>query len=162
SHIGLRPQPFYLGIAYAVSGLFLSFFLVRETRHHVAREIQLSAKPSNRNHSAIDVFLDTTVRDKNLSSVTQAGFANNLNDGMAFSQALVLLSGLFSRESFLERGQQWSIRLSLLQLATLHTLHGEHLQLGSTGFGEIQATQLELLSQGLRQIDLGWSILSGW
>src|SRR6185437_11783580 len=36
---GLRPQPFYLGICYAALGLVLSTLLVRDTRHHVGREI---------------------------------------------------------------------------------------------------------------------------
>ena len=36
---GLRPQPFYLGIGYAVLGLILSTLLVRDTRHHVGLEI---------------------------------------------------------------------------------------------------------------------------
>ena len=35
---GLRPEPFYLGIAYAALGLGLSTFAVRETREHAAHE----------------------------------------------------------------------------------------------------------------------------
>src|SRR4029453_18943054 len=35
---GLRPQPFYLGVAFAAIGLALSALLVRETRHHVSHE----------------------------------------------------------------------------------------------------------------------------
>ena len=35
---GLRPEPFYLGIAYAALGLGLSGLAVRETRHHVELE----------------------------------------------------------------------------------------------------------------------------
>ena len=38
-HYGLRPQPFYLGIGYALLGLILSILLVRDTRHHVGQEI---------------------------------------------------------------------------------------------------------------------------
>src|SRR5574338_445593 len=37
---GLRPQPFYLGVAYAAAGLLLSWLAVRETRQHVAQELK--------------------------------------------------------------------------------------------------------------------------
>ena len=43
---GLRPQPFYLGIGYAVLGLVLSMLLVRDTRHHVGLEISRHATAS--------------------------------------------------------------------------------------------------------------------
>jgi len=82
---GLRPQPFYLGIAYVVIGLALSAFVVRETSHHVAVESKLHGAilpedvPSQR-----EIFWRTTLRDRDLSSVTQAGLVNNLNDGMAW------------------------------------------------------------------------------
>jgi MFS family permease len=80
---GLRPEPFYLGIAFALLGLAFSLFAVRETRHHVAHEVAMSKK---REHSPThgEVFWRTTVTDRNLSSVTQAGLVNNLNDGMAW------------------------------------------------------------------------------
>jgi MFS family permease len=40
---GLRPAPFFLGIAYAVLGLVLSLLLVRDTRGHVGVEISRTA-----------------------------------------------------------------------------------------------------------------------
>ena len=82
---GLRPQPFYLGIVYVVVGLGLSALVVRETSHHVAVESKLLGAilpedvPSQR-----EIFWRTTLRDRDLSSVTQAGLVNNLNDGMAW------------------------------------------------------------------------------
>lgn len=80
---GLRPEPFYLGIAFVLLGLGLSVFVVRETRHHVAHEAAMSEKPDHPpSHGA--VFWRTTFTDRNLSSVTQAGLVNNLNDGMAW------------------------------------------------------------------------------
>jgi MFS family permease len=82
SAYGLRPEPFYLGVAFVALGLLLSVFAVRETRHHVAHESGLhgtEALPTQR-----EVFRRTTLGDRNLSSVTQAGFVNNLNDGMAW------------------------------------------------------------------------------
>jgi len=82
---GLRPEPFYPGVAFVVMGLGLSIFAVRETKQHVAAETAQSAAlsaevlPSRR-----EVFWRTTIADRNLSSVTQAGLVNNLNDGMAW------------------------------------------------------------------------------
>jgi MFS family permease len=80
---GLRPQPFYLGVGFAAIGLALSALLVRETRHHVAYEVSAGGhgvdRPSQR-----EVFWRTTLTDRNLSSISQAGLVNNLNDGMAW------------------------------------------------------------------------------
>jgi MFS family permease len=80
---GLRPAPFYLGVAYAVLGLLLSVFAVRETRDHVALETSASER-SESTPSQAEVFRRTTFTDANLSSATQAGLVNNLNDGMAW------------------------------------------------------------------------------
>lgn len=38
-----------------------------------------------------NVFLQTTFKDKTLSSVTQAGLVNNLNDGMIWGLLPILL-----------------------------------------------------------------------
>jgi MFS family permease len=80
---GLRPEPFYLGIGFVVLGLTLSVFAVRETRSHVAHEAALSAGQGPA-LSQREVFWRTTLTDRNLSSVSQAGLVNNLNDGMAW------------------------------------------------------------------------------
>ena len=80
---GLRPEPFYMGVGFVVCGLFLSLFAVRETRHHVAHEAGMREAPEGL-PSQREVFLRTTLTDRNLSSVTQAGLVNNLNDGMAW------------------------------------------------------------------------------
>lgn len=79
---GLRPQPFYLGVAFLVFGLFLSLFAVRETHGHAAHEATTRAKSEAISHS--EIFRRTTLTDRNLSSVTQAGLVNNLNDGLAW------------------------------------------------------------------------------
>jgi len=82
---GLRPQPFYLGIVYVACGLLISALLVRDTRDHVAHETALrSAKQAEAHVSQREVFWRTTLSDRNLSSVSQAGLVNNLNDGMAW------------------------------------------------------------------------------
>jgi MFS family permease len=81
----LRPQPFYLGVVFVAIGLLLSVALVRETRHLVAVEsgshegLESAQMPSQR-----EIFLRTSFTDSDLSSVTQAGLVNNLNDGVAW------------------------------------------------------------------------------
>ena len=80
---GLRPEPFYLGVAFVALGLTLSVFAVRETHHHVAHESAM-LQSSERLPSQREVFWRTTLTDRNLSSVSQAGLVNNLNDGMAW------------------------------------------------------------------------------
>jgi MFS family permease len=82
---GLRPQPFYLGIGFAAVGLALSALLVRETHHHVSHESTLLGElPADGLPSPRQVFWRTSALDPNLSSVSQAGLVNNLNDGMAW------------------------------------------------------------------------------
>jgi MFS family permease len=84
STFGLRPRPFYLGVGFVALGLLLSS-LVRETKHHASHEATLdgglppAGLPSQR-----EVFALTSLLDRNLSSVSQAGLVNNLNDGMAW------------------------------------------------------------------------------
>jgi MFS family permease len=79
---GLRPQPFYLGIAFVVVGLTLSALLVRETHGHAHHEASKRADAPV--FSQREVFLRTSFTDRELSSVSQAGLVNNLNDGMAW------------------------------------------------------------------------------
>jgi MFS family permease len=77
---GLRPAPFLLGLAYAVLGLGLSLALVRETRGHATHEGAGASSPV----PFREAFWRTTARDPSLSAASLAGFANNLNDGMAW------------------------------------------------------------------------------
>jgi len=85
AHYGFRPAPFYLGVGFVAIGLLLSALVVRETKHHVAAESKLhGALPPEGVPTQREVFWRTTLRDKNLSSVSQAGLVNNLNDGMAW------------------------------------------------------------------------------
>jgi MFS family permease len=82
---GIRPEPFYLGVVFVAVGFALSAALVRETRHHVSHEIALLGAPSTEGvASAREMFWRTTLFDCNLSSVSQAGLVNNLNDRMAW------------------------------------------------------------------------------
>ena len=84
---GIRPYPFYIGIVLVILGLFASIFLIRDTKHHVAKETTTNLIPKLKN-----IFWDTTWKDKNLGSVTQAGLINNLNDGMVWGIFPILLS----------------------------------------------------------------------
>jgi MFS family permease len=82
---GLRPQPFYLGVAFVIFGLGLSAILVRETHEYVAREVTLGGTGlSGPAANAREIFWRTTLGDRTLASITQAGLINNLNDGMAW------------------------------------------------------------------------------
>lgn len=80
---GLRPEPFFLGIGYAVLGFTLSAFILRDTRDHVALEAsrQRSAATSK---GFWEIFQRTSFGDRNLFVASQAGLVNNLNDGMTW------------------------------------------------------------------------------
>jgi MFS family permease len=106
---GLRPEPFYLGLAYAGLGLGLSTLLVRETRGYAQLEAQLTdaqratdANPDpDRTPGAAkgerlttrEVVVRTSFREPALSACSQAGLVNNLDDGLAWG----LLPLLFVR-----------------------------------------------------------------
>ncbi len=82
---GLRPYPFALGVAFVAIGLALSALAVRETKHHVAQETKEHGElPPQGSPTQREIFWRTTLFDRNLSSVSQAGLVNNLNDGMAW------------------------------------------------------------------------------
>jgi MFS family permease len=91
---GLRPQPFYLGIGFVALGLGLSAFVVRETKHHVGHESNLHGElPPEGQPSQREIFWRTSLSDRNLSSVSQAGLVNNLNDGMAWGLFPLFFAG---------------------------------------------------------------------
>jgi MFS family permease len=105
---GLRPEPFYLGLAYAGLGLGLSVLRVRETRGHARLEAQLTgpgrttdpdpgpdAGPAaaDERPSTRQVLVRTSLREPAMSACSQAGLVNNLNDGLAWG----LLPLLFVR-----------------------------------------------------------------
>ncbi len=87
SEYGLRPFPFYIGILLSFIGFFASWLLVKDTKHHVATETTTSKIPRLKN-----IFWQTTWKNKNLGSVTQAGLINNLNDGMIWGLFPILLA----------------------------------------------------------------------
>jgi MFS family permease len=91
SRYGPRPAPFLLGIAIAVTGLVLSVVFVRETRGYAEEEA--------RSHPRLEAprpfrttFLETTLRDRSLSAICQAGLVNNLNDAMVWGLVPIFLA----------------------------------------------------------------------
>lgn len=84
---GLRPYPFYLGVALSLAGFFGSWLLVHDTRRHVAQETAASDLAVRKN-----IFWDTTLFDRNLGGVTQAGLINNLNDAMVWGLFPLMLA----------------------------------------------------------------------
>ena len=80
---GLRPEPFLLGVAFAGLGLGLSVLFVRETQAYARHEAAAHHRPDDE-RSTGDVFVLTSFREKALSSCSQAGLVNNLNDGLAW------------------------------------------------------------------------------
>lgn len=118
SQYSVRPEPFYLGIGYVFIGLFLSLFFVKETHHHAIHETQSHAKVDV---SQKEIFLKTSFTDKNLSSVSQAGFVNNLNDGMAWGLFPILFSSFnLSLEQIGLLAAIYPASWGLLQLFTGH------------------------------------------
>ena len=92
---GITPYPFYLGIFIAITGFLLTFLWVKDTRVHVQKE-----SANNTVQQLDNVFLETTLKDKTLSSITQAGLVNNLNDGMIWGLLpIILLSYHYDTQS---------------------------------------------------------------
>lgn len=87
-HYGLRPQPFYVGIAYTIIGLLLSIFVIRDTRRYAELEAHQIQKTTSGEQSHKPnlwwIFKETSFKNKNLFSISQAGLINNLNDGMSW------------------------------------------------------------------------------
>ncbi len=96
---GLRPAPFFLGIAIVGLGLGASVLFVRETHGHALAESQgaeataagpgwlLTAPeppPAARDQGWFHLAWRSTVTDRNLSAASLAGLVNNLNDAMAW------------------------------------------------------------------------------
>src|SRR2546428_6405757 len=98
---GLRPQPFLLGVVFALAGLLLSIFFVRETQGYARHEAALLARQSGHAPESVqqvtdqttqrptapsfkEIFLLTSWKNRTLFSISQAGLVNNLNDGLAW------------------------------------------------------------------------------
>ncbi len=94
-HYGLRPGPFLVGAAYIAVGLGMSALFVRETHHHVKLEAAQHVDSHGGAHAGLtngQVFRLTSFTDRSLSSVSQAGLVNNLNDGLAWGLFPILFA----------------------------------------------------------------------
>jgi MFS family permease len=96
---GLRPAPFLLGVAFAALGLGLSTLGVKETQEHAQLEAagHLARADGKHDHlhgglSSRQVFVQTSFREPALSSASQAGLVNNLNDGLAWGLFPILFA----------------------------------------------------------------------
>lgn len=86
---GITPYPFYIGIFISSVGFILTALWVKDTRVFVHKESATDSTAQLEN-----VFLETTFTNKTLSSVTQAGLVNNLNDGMIWGLLPIILFSL--------------------------------------------------------------------
>lgn len=89
---GLRPVPFYPGIAFALLGLLLSLFFVQETHAHVRHEVNQHATPAP-TLSFAHILLLTSWRNRTLFAASQTGMVNNLNDGVVWGLLPIFLAG---------------------------------------------------------------------
>ena len=102
---GLKPLPFYFGIAFAVFGTLLSWIVVRDTKQFILLETKnhdddvdgnvnnvthKESGLSERNNSSYgeltfkQVFAQTSWQNRTLLSVSQAGLVNNLVFGVSW------------------------------------------------------------------------------
>jgi MFS family permease len=101
---GLKPYPFFLGIAFALLGFMVSWLIVKDTRKFTLLEIKENqeefAKTSQNNQfdshekatanerfenlNFIQVFIETSWKNRSLLSVSQAGLVNNLVFGVSW------------------------------------------------------------------------------
>jgi MFS family permease len=82
---GLRPEPFYLGVVFAIAGLVLSVVFVRDSHAYARHEGRLQGGAgTDVSLSFRQIFALTSWKDRRLFAVSQAGLVNNLNDGMAW------------------------------------------------------------------------------
>jgi MFS family permease len=93
---GLRPEPFYLGLAFASLGVGLSTLAVRETRDHARLEASSHgpgrAPGEQPAMSGRAVLVHTSLREPAMSAASQAGLVNNLNDGLAWGLLPILFA----------------------------------------------------------------------
>ena len=96
---GLRPAPFLLGLSFVALGLGLSTLAVKETRGHARLEAATHVARADGRHDHLhdeltdrEVFAQTSFREPALSSASQAGLVNNLNDGLAWGLFPILFA----------------------------------------------------------------------
>ena len=93
---GLKPYPFYLGIIFALLGLLISYFVIKDTKKFTLLEIKEQEEQEkgeakeNQQHalaetkSFLQVFSITSWKNRSLLSASQAGLVNNLVFGVTW------------------------------------------------------------------------------
>ncbi|MDQ6925093.1 MAG: MFS transporter [Candidatus Eremiobacteraeota bacterium] len=82
---GLRPWPFAIGIVSVIVALVLSIVFVRETHGHARFEAGANGPKDAVPPATFGaLFAHVSWKDRTLSSISQAGLVNNLNDGLAW------------------------------------------------------------------------------
>lgn len=145
---GLRPEPFYLGIAFASIGLALSVLLVRDTARFVRAEAESHAHSTSQGSSLKRSFAEATWRRPYLVGASQAGFVNNLNDGLAWG---IFPLFFVSRDLALDR---------VAVLAALYPLVWGAAQLG-TGWVSDIVGRLPMITGGML-LQAGAISIVGW
>jgi len=87
STYGLKPYPFYVGIAFVILGLVISWVIVKDTRKFTMLEIKKDLSNENVNKPDLNfkqVFIQTSWKNRTLLSVSQAGLINNLIFGVTW------------------------------------------------------------------------------
>jgi MFS family permease len=92
---GLKPYPFYLGVVFALLGLLISYFVVKDTKKFTLLEIkeqeeEEKGEAKNQQHAFaetknfLQVFSITSWKNRSLLSASQAGLVNNLVFGVTW------------------------------------------------------------------------------
>ena len=94
---GLRPTPFYFGLAVILAALGIAVFLTRETLHHAHAEAdiyeagQTGSKTTAGNGTSTegapsfwDIFMFTTWRDRAMFAASQAGLLHKFTDALVW------------------------------------------------------------------------------
>lgn len=100
---GLKPYPFFLGIVFALLGFIISWLIVKDTRNFTLLEIKENQEEFEKtsdnqldshkkatanerfgNLTFIQVFIETSWKNRSLLSVSQAGLINNLIFGVSW------------------------------------------------------------------------------
>ena len=102
---GIKPYPFYLGIALALLGLLISFFVVKDTKKFTLLEIKEREEDKDeetKNNKDIptettgflQVFSITSWKNHSLLSASQAGLVNNLVFGVTWGLFTIYFSSM--------------------------------------------------------------------
>jgi len=93
STFGLKPYPFYLGIVFALLGLAISWIIVKDTKKFALLEMKDHDSSNNgiQNGNSSEsqlgfkhVFIQTSLKNRTLLSLCQAGLVNNLIFGVTW------------------------------------------------------------------------------